>query len=171
VAYVLHGYPLLAEARAFPARISRCPASRSRTRCTSSRARYALNQFQHPNGSAYRLHCAAGRVRIELHAQRCGVFRAGDAGWIWRDAPVADRDARSIAQAHALLDQVEGRAARLCSLIAGVRSRAENSRRVDLAEIRACLSPRKAAPAASSPTSVKGHTHGHENQSRRSARD
>ncbi|MBI5768511.1 MAG: Gfo/Idh/MocA family oxidoreductase [Verrucomicrobia bacterium] len=85
-------------------------------------ASYALNQFQHPNETSFQLNCVAGSLRIELHAQRWGVFRAGDAGWTWHDARVADRDAHFIAQANAFLDQIEGRPPRLCSLEAAAHT-------------------------------------------------
>ncbi len=85
-------------------------------------ASYALNQFQQPNESTIQLNCAAGSVRIEFHTQRWGVFRAGDSGWTWREARVADRDAHFIAQAQAFLDQMEGRPPRLCSLEAAAQT-------------------------------------------------
>lgn len=85
-------------------------------------ASYSLNQFQHPNESHIQLNCAAGSVRIEVHAQRWGIFRAGETGWSWREAGVTDRDAHFIAQAGAFLDQIESRPSRLCTLDAAAQT-------------------------------------------------
>jgi predicted dehydrogenase len=83
---------------------------------------YTLNQFQAPNENTFQLNAANGSVKIEFHHKRWGFFRAGDSAWTWREAPVPNHDANFVAQAHAFLDQVEGRPARLCSLEAAAQT-------------------------------------------------
>ncbi|HRI81986.1 MAG TPA: Gfo/Idh/MocA family oxidoreductase [Opitutaceae bacterium] len=83
---------------------------------------YTLNQFQAPNENFIQFNAVAGSVRIELHRQRWGVCRLGEADWTWHDCPVPERDAHFIAQANAFLDQIEGRPARLCSLAAAAQT-------------------------------------------------
>lgn len=83
---------------------------------------YTLNQFQAPNETTIDFHSARGSVRIEIHAQRWGVYREGDSEWTWREIPPADRDAPFIAQANAFLDQLEGKPAQLCTLEAALQT-------------------------------------------------
>jgi predicted dehydrogenase len=96
---------------------------------------YACNQFQHPNENALQLNSAHASVRVEVHHQRWGVFRAGDSAWQWHDVRVADRDALFLGQANAFLDQIEGLPPRLCTLEA-----AEQSLRFNLAALAAAES-------------------------------
>jgi predicted dehydrogenase len=77
---------------------------------------YALNQFQMPNEVHLQLNTARASVKIELHNQRWGVLRAGDADWTWHEAKVKDRDSHFVAQANAFLDQIDGLPSRLCSV-------------------------------------------------------
>jgi len=85
-------------------------------------ASYCLNQFQAPNETSLQFDTAQGSVRIELHRQRWGSFRSGDADWQWHEGTRGDRDAPFITQANAFLDQIEGQPARLCSLEAGAHT-------------------------------------------------
>lgn len=92
------------------------------TRNGSALINYTLNQFQAPNETTLQLNTATGSVKIEVHRQRWGYFREGDADWTWNDAPVNERDAHFTAQANAFLDQIEGKPARLCSLEAAAQT-------------------------------------------------
>ncbi len=83
---------------------------------------YTLNQFQAPNESTLQFNAEQGSVRIELHNQRWGVFRAQDTAWTWRDAPMADRDTPFLAQAHSFLDALEGKPNHLCTLEAAAHT-------------------------------------------------
>lgn len=83
---------------------------------------YSLNQFQAPNESYLQLNAAAGSIRIELHRQRWGTFTPGATDWEWRPAAPTVQDGHFTAQANAFSDQIEGRAAPLCSLEAGVQT-------------------------------------------------
>ena len=83
---------------------------------------YSLNQFQAPNESYLQLNALAGSVRIELHRQRWGTFTPGAPDWDWRPAAPVVQDGHFTTQANAFLDQIEGRAAPLCSLEAGVQT-------------------------------------------------
>ncbi|MSU25289.1 MAG: Gfo/Idh/MocA family oxidoreductase [Opitutus sp.] len=83
---------------------------------------YSLNQFQAPNESYLQFNAAGGSVRIELHRQRWGTFTPDSSDWDWRPAAPVVQDGHFITQANAFLDQVEGRAAPLCSLEAGIQT-------------------------------------------------
>lgn len=76
---------------------------------------YGLNQFQAPNETTIAIHGEHGSVKIEVHHQRWGVLRRGDADWTWHQAPPAERDDLFIAQANAFLDGMEGKATHLCT--------------------------------------------------------
>jgi len=104
---------------------------------------YALNQFQAPEDGTLHFHTAKGSVKIEYHRQRWGVFRLGDGDWEWHDATVPARDSHFEAQAHAWMDQVEGKPSPLCSLEAAIQTlrfnqaalaSADSGRRIVLAE-------------------------------------
>ena len=88
----------------------------------SALVNYALNQFQAPNESRWDFHAEKGSLRIETHAQRWGVLPHGATDWSWHAAPVANRDAVFIAQAHAFLDGCEGRPQPLCTLEEGIQT-------------------------------------------------
>ncbi|MGH8021002.1 MAG: Gfo/Idh/MocA family protein [Opitutaceae bacterium] len=79
-------------------------------------AGYFLNQFQQPKESTLQFDTAGGSVKIEVHNERWGVFRAGDDDWTRHGGPVPDRDVHFTAQADAFPDQIEGRSAPACSL-------------------------------------------------------
>jgi predicted dehydrogenase len=83
---------------------------------------YALNQFQSPNESTLQFNTATGSVRVEIHEQRWGVFRASDLAWRWQPAPASERDTHFTTQANAFLDAVEGRPATTCSLEAAIQT-------------------------------------------------
>lgn len=85
-------------------------------------ASYSLNQHQAPNESTITVVCERGTLRGEFHNNR----------WLWMTEPgiawseeafgAAERDTPFIAQAHAFLDAVEGKAPPLCSLDEGVQT-------------------------------------------------
>jgi len=83
---------------------------------------YTLNQFQAPNEVTIQVHCADGSVRYEGHEQRWSVFRRGDSGWTHYAAPVAERDALFVSQAHAFLDGLEGKPTALCTVEEAVQT-------------------------------------------------
>lgn len=83
---------------------------------------YALNQFQVPNETRWDFHAETGSVRVELHAQRWGTLRRGETDWTWHPAPVENRDALFVAQAHAFLDGCEGGRPPLCTLEEGIQT-------------------------------------------------
>jgi predicted dehydrogenase len=112
---------------------------------------YTLNQFQHPNETTIQFNSVGGSVKIEFHRQRWGTFAAGAADWIWHEAPVVERDSHFINQAHAFLDQIEGKPARLCLLEAAAQTlrfnlaalaAAERGERVHLRELSRDGAPR-----------------------------
>lgn len=71
---------------------------------------YSLNQFQAPNETTFLIHGQLGSVKIEVHARRWGHLLAGAADWTWHETPPLERDDLFIAQAHAFIEGVEGRA-------------------------------------------------------------
>lgn len=79
---------------------------------------YALNQFQTPNESFIQFDALGGSIRIELHRERWGLLREGEADWTWHAHPVTSRDAHFRAQAEAFLQQIDDGQPRLCSLAA-----------------------------------------------------
>jgi predicted dehydrogenase len=83
---------------------------------------YALNQFQAPNEKHIWIHCERGSLKIESHRSRWGTQRHGEKDWTWQEAPLGERDAMFIAQAHAFLDSLEGKPSDLASLEAGVQT-------------------------------------------------
>lgn len=83
---------------------------------------YSLNQFQAPNETMIQFHCAKGSVKVEVHAQRWGVFPFGAKEWDYRPALVNDRDDLFIAQANAFLDGIEGKPTPLCRLAEAVQT-------------------------------------------------
>lgn len=83
---------------------------------------YALNQHQAPNESTISVMCDEGTVRCEIHNNRwLWMNKPGDA---WHEEPfgTAERDTPFVAQAHAFLDAVEGKARPLCPLEEGVQT-------------------------------------------------
>jgi predicted dehydrogenase len=80
---------------------------------------YALNQHQAPNESTVTVICDDGTVRCEIHNNRwLWMKKPGDA-WHEEVFGKSERDMPFIAQAHAFLDAVEGRAPPLCTLAEG----------------------------------------------------
>lgn len=85
-------------------------------------ASYSLNQHQAPNESTLTIVCEEGTVRCEIHNNR----------WLWMEQPgeawheeafgPAERDTAFVAQAHAFLDAVEGRAPPPCSLAEAIQT-------------------------------------------------
>ena len=83
---------------------------------------YSLNQHQAPNENTVTVICEAGTARCELHANRwLWMDRPGDA-WQEKAFAPAERDAAFVAQAHAFLDAVEGKAPPPCSLNEGIQT-------------------------------------------------
>jgi predicted dehydrogenase len=83
---------------------------------------YSLNQHQSPNESTIWLVCDEGTLRCEIHNNRwLSMKNPGDP---WQEEPFGptDRDTAFIAQAHAFLDAVEGRAPLLCPLEEGIQT-------------------------------------------------
>lgn len=81
---------------------------------------YAYNQFQTPQENTIQFNALRGSVRIDLRRQRWGTMGEGDPAWVWRDGIALDRDEYFTRQAHAFLDEIDGKPARLCSLEAAV---------------------------------------------------
>jgi predicted dehydrogenase len=77
---------------------------------------FSLNQFQAPNETSIQVNCEGGSVRIEVHAQRWGVFPRGAACWDYRATPVGHRDDLFAAQSNAFLDGLKGKPTPLCTL-------------------------------------------------------
>lgn len=91
------------------------------TVCVSARngsvlVSYAHNQFQAPNETTYLIHCEKGSLKLEVHSQRWGLWRAGDAQWDYHSAPIRERDDMFIAQANAFLDGMDGHATAICTV-------------------------------------------------------
>ena len=83
---------------------------------------YALNQHQAPNESTLSVMCDEGTIRCEIHNNRwLWMQKPGDA---WQEEPFGktERDTPFVAQAHAFLDAVEGKAAPLCPLDEGLQT-------------------------------------------------
>lgn len=83
---------------------------------------YSLNQHQAPNELTLTVICRQGTVRFEAHQQRWRWAVQPDEPWHDEPGPVLARDDMFIAQAHAFLDAVEGRAAPLCTLEDGIQT-------------------------------------------------
>jgi predicted dehydrogenase len=81
---------------------------------------HVLNQFQYVDEWTVQFNCARGSVRIEDHHSRWGVAREKGGGWDWRNVAPGERDTPYLTQAHAFLDQIEGRGSRLCTLEAAM---------------------------------------------------
>ncbi|MCX6955080.1 MAG: Gfo/Idh/MocA family oxidoreductase [Verrucomicrobia bacterium] len=85
-------------------------------------ANYTLNQFQPANETTIQFNAERGSVKIEFHRRRWGVFAEGATDWTWHEIPAMERDGPFLTQAHAFLDQLEGRPSTLCSLEAGAQT-------------------------------------------------
>jgi len=79
-------------------------------------ATYSLNQHQPANEFTLTVICEGGMARFEGHERRWRWTVKPDSGW--QDEVIApfERDTLYVAQAHAFLDAVDGRANRLCSI-------------------------------------------------------
>ncbi|MBI3864523.1 MAG: hypothetical protein HY290_21785 [Planctomycetia bacterium] len=83
---------------------------------------YSLNQHQAPSESTITVICESGTVRCEIHNNRwMWMERPGEA---WHEEPFgpAERDAAFVAQAHAFLDAIDGKAKVLCTLDEGIQT-------------------------------------------------
>ncbi len=83
---------------------------------------YSLNQHQAPNESTISVNCDEGTIRCEIHNNRwMWMKKPGD---LWQEEPFGptERDTAFIAQAHAFLDAVEGKAPLLCPLEEGLQT-------------------------------------------------
>ena len=83
---------------------------------------YALNQFQSPNELTLQFHCENGTLKIEGHERRFGIHRRGAEAWEWHSHPPAERDDAFIAQAHAFLDGIAGKATLLATFDEAVQT-------------------------------------------------
>ena len=83
---------------------------------------YALNQFQPPSEVSMQIHAEGGSVKIEVHAQRWGVFRRGAPEWEWHQSEPMERDDWFLAQAHAFLDGLHGKPTDLCTFDEAVQT-------------------------------------------------
>lgn len=88
----------------------------------STLVNYTLNQFQAPNETTLQFNSAQGSVKVEFHRQRWGTCAIGASEWTWHACPPGNRDTPFLDQAHAFLDQIEGKPSRLCSLEAAART-------------------------------------------------
>jgi len=85
-------------------------------------ASYALNQHQAPNEWTITVVCEQGTARFELDQHRWRWKVRPDEPWHDETFGPIERDALFVAQAHAFLDCVEGRAAPTCTLDEGVET-------------------------------------------------
>ena len=85
-------------------------------------ASYSLTQFQAPNEGTILINAEHGSVKIEVHNQRWGTMRLGDKDWAWHQPAPLERDGLFIAQAHAFLDGMEGKATNLCTFDEAVQT-------------------------------------------------
>jgi predicted dehydrogenase len=83
---------------------------------------YSLNQYQAPNESIVTVVCDRGTVRCELHANCWRWMTEPGGDWHEEAFGSLERDTLFIAQAHAFLDAMEGRAAPPCSLAEGIQT-------------------------------------------------
>lgn len=83
---------------------------------------YALNQFQPPSEVSIQIHGEGGSLKIEVHAQRWGVFRRGAGEWEWHQSEPMERDDFFVAQGHAFLDGLHGQPTDLCTFDEAVQT-------------------------------------------------
>ncbi len=83
---------------------------------------YALNQFQAPGEVSIQIHGERGSVKIEVHAQRWGVFRRGASKWEWHQSEPMERDDWFLAQSHAFLNGLHGKPTDLCTFDEAVQT-------------------------------------------------
>lgn len=86
------------------------------TRHGPVRGSLTFNQYQAPNETTFTVVCPDGTLRCELVPSRLRIMREPDSAWEDREMPVGERDDLFVAQAHAFLDAVEGRADALCTI-------------------------------------------------------
>lgn len=92
------------------------------TRQGSALGCYCLNQHQAPNEITITVVCERGTARFEHHHNRWRWLT--QPGGDWHDEPAGplERDTMFVAQAHAFLDHMEGKAPPQCSLDEGIQS-------------------------------------------------
>ena len=83
---------------------------------------YALNQHQAPNEATVSVICDEGTVRCEIHNNRWLSMKKPGDPWQEEAFGTTARDTPFVAQAHAFLDAVEGKAAPLCTLEEGIQT-------------------------------------------------
>ena len=86
------------------------------TRHGRVRGSLTFNQYQAPNETTFTIVCHDGTLRAEMSPSRLRIMREPDTAWEDREMPVGERDDLYVAQAHAFLDAVEGRAEVLCTI-------------------------------------------------------
>jgi len=83
---------------------------------------YCLNQHQAPNEVTITVVGTGGTIRCELHHHRWRWIERPDEPWHEELIAPLERDTLFIAQAHAFLDAMEGRASLPCSLDEGIQT-------------------------------------------------
>ena len=79
-------------------------------------ASYSLNQHQTPSESVITVVCERGTCRLEMHRGRWSWMTQPDTEWREETFPGLERDDLFIAQAHAFLDLLDGKAEPTCTL-------------------------------------------------------
>ncbi|MCA9013331.1 MAG: Gfo/Idh/MocA family oxidoreductase [Planctomycetaceae bacterium] len=92
---------------------------------------FSLNQHQAPNETTLTVICERGTVRYEAHAARWLTCTEPNSAWKVEEEFRIERDDMFLNQAHAFLDQLDGKAAPACSL-----SEARQTLFVNLAELK-----------------------------------
>lgn len=85
-------------------------------------ASYSLNQYQAPNEFTLTVVCERGTACCEFHEHRWRWMVEPGGAWHNESIPPLERDTMFIAQAHAFLDAVEGKAAPPCTLEEGIQT-------------------------------------------------
>lgn len=76
----------------------------------------ALNQFMAPNESRICFHCKNGSLQLQMPEHRWGMYKHGDPGWTWSEAPELERDSLFRMQAQKFLQASLGERPVLCSI-------------------------------------------------------
>ncbi len=92
---------------------------------------FSLNQHQAPNETTLTVICERGTVRYEAHAARWLTCTEPNSAWKVEEEFQIERDDMFLNQAHAFLDQLDGKAEAACSL-----SEARQTLCVNLAELK-----------------------------------
>lgn len=85
-------------------------------------ANYCLNLYQHPNESHITIVCQKATLRFELQQHRWRCMTEPEGPWEDHVHTLSDRDAWYVANAHAFLDAIDGKAPPLCTLDDGIQT-------------------------------------------------